>query len=207
MPGHVELSTPVEKQLLIQLGERIRRARLAQQVSAVDLAKRLGMSRSTLHAAESGVPSVTIGTYVRVLGALGFSADLALVGTGESVQLLDAHRSAPDLPRHSHIPQDLQGLLMHREAVRLIRAAPGLAERAKSTLARWRDSGDERTRPLWDEWVRILDQRNWKLALQETERGAQLRQASPLTTLLPQDVRMSILRKGRAMQGGVQHAG
>jgi len=196
MPVHADLQLPLERQLLLQLGERLRAARKRRRLSAASFAQEVGISRTTLHAVESGEGSPSMGTYVRVLSLLGMGADLALVGTGEAI-------AAPrqlSIPRHSHIPQDLQSLLMHEEAVRLLKADPALVVRARSTLARWRESGDPRTWPLWDEWKRILDKRDWKLALEKSERGNQLRQASPLTTLLPQDTRMGILRKVRAMK-------
>jgi transcriptional regulator with XRE-family HTH domain len=67
MPAHSALESPFERQLLVQLGERLRRARIARDVTAVELAERLGISRTTLRAVESGDPSPTIGTYLRVL--------------------------------------------------------------------------------------------------------------------------------------------
>jgi len=43
-----------------------------------------------------------------------------------------------------------------------------------------------RSEPLRDEWQRIIAERDWKLALEESDRGQQLRQASPMASLLPQ---------------------
>jgi len=196
MSSSSELQTPLERQLLLQLGGRLRAARKLRRLSSAKLALEVGISRTTLHAVESGEGSPSMATYVRVLSTLGMCADLALVGTGEAT--ITSRR--PSVPRDSHIPQDLQSLLMHEEAVRLLKGDPSLLARAKSTLARWRESGDSRTWPLWDEWKRILEVRDWKLALQKSERGNQLRQASPLTTLLPNETRMSIIRKVRAMK-------
>jgi transcriptional regulator with XRE-family HTH domain len=193
MPGRIELMSAVERQLLAQLGGRLRNTRLERKVTAVDLARDLCISRSTLYAAEAGEPSTTIGTYVRILGALGLVSDLALVASPTP-----SRSKSIEIGRH--VPQDLQSLLMHREAVRLIKENPELVARATNTLMRWRATGDSRTWPLWDEWKRILDERDWKLALQESERGNQLRQASPLATVLPQDVRMNIIRKVRALK-------
>ena len=50
------------------------------------------------------------------------------------------------------------------------------------------------------EWQSILTSQNWSLALEETERGNQLRQASPMATILPNEVRPSIIRKVKALK-------
>lgn len=98
-----------------------------------------------------------------------------------------------------HGPQDLQSLLLHKAAVRLILQDPSLVARARATLERWREQGDPRTMPLWDEWLRILEHGDWTKALANTQRGRQLRQASPLATLLPEETRLRILAEARAM--------
>jgi hypothetical protein len=51
-----------------------------------------------------------------------------------------------------------------------------------------------RSKPLRDEWVRILNERDWVTALGANERGNQLRQASPLACLLPTKRRLAIIR-------------
>jgi len=103
------------------------------------------------------------------------------------------------LPRDRHIPQDYQSLLMHRAAVRLIVDNPDLVHRAESTLARWM-SKSSRAMPLWEQWRRILEDKNWSLATEDSELGRQLRQASPLSTLLTEHTRLEILAKVREMQ-------
>lgn len=190
MPGHVTLDEPLERQLLAQLGMRLRAGRQERKMTSVAMAKAAGVSRSTLYAAEAGDPSTSMGTYVRILGALGRVADLALV----------AGLRAPSVEVGRHAPQDLQSLLMHREAVRMLRDDPGLVNKALSTLERWRSNGDPRSFVLMDEWRRILLECDWSAAVQETERGNQLRQASPLSTLLPDEVRLSIISKVKAMK-------
>jgi len=195
-------SQPLERQLLAQLGTRLRSARETRGVSAVELARRIGVSRTTLHAVEGGKPSPSIGTYLAVMSALGLVADVALLATGES----DTVEPSPpkDLDRHG--AQDYQSLLMHVEAVRLLKQNPRLAKRAVATLNRWQETADPRSHALLDEWRRILDQREWRLAVAPDERGKQLRQASPLATLLPQERRLRIIRKVKALKQGAQHA-
>ena len=73
---------------------------------------------------------------------------------------------------------------------------------AVSTLDRWRETADPRSYQLLDEWRRILDQREWRLAVAPDERGNQLRQASPLATLLPEEKRLGIIRRVKALKQG-----
>lgn len=189
-------ATPLGRQILEQFGGRLKRARLSRHVSAVEMARQVGVSRTTLQAVESGKPSPSIGTYLRVMSALGLTADVALLATGESDIL--APPPPQDLDRHG--AQDYQSLLMHVEAVRLLKRRPGLVARATATLRRWRETADPRTHPLLDEWERILERRDWSLVVARTERGDQLRQASPLSTLLPDEKRLDIIRRVKALK-------
>lgn len=97
-----------------------------------------------------------------------------------------------------HAKQDRQSLMLHVEAVKMLEADPGLASRALATLARWDEHVTERSKPLRDCWVQIIATRNWTLALEQSERGNQLRQASPLATLLPEAVRLEVLQSLRS---------
>lgn len=197
MPAHSELSLPVERQLLAQLGERLRRARKSKALSSVALARQVGISRTTLSAVESGDPSPAFGTYVRVLSALGMVADLALVGSSSPVAGV---QSEPPAPMDLHRAQDLQSLLMHEEAVRLLREDPSLVARLEQTLARWSTRDDPNSRPLLQRWIDIVAARDWAAATADTEEARQLRQASPMATLLPQQTRLDIIRKVKALK-------
>lgn len=57
-----------------------------------------------------------------------------------------------------------------------------------------------RSKPLRDRWVRIINERDWGLATEESEVGNQLRQASPLAILLPNQVRFDIIRHVRELK-------
>lgn len=72
-PTHLAAS---ENALLVQLGERLRLARLRRRLSAESVAKDIGMTRVTLHRLERGEPAVTVGTLIKVLGALGMAEDI-----------------------------------------------------------------------------------------------------------------------------------
>lgn len=206
MPAASRLSSALDRQLLIQLGERLRRARQEQGLTAVALAERAGVSRMTLSAVEAGEPAPTMGTYLRVMSALGVAGDLALVASGElRADAIDAADSKIELGANNapHDIQDLQSLLLHEEAVRLLRQQPELISSALEILEKWRASGSANSRPLLDEWSVILHRRDWRRVLAGTRRSKELRQASPLTVLLPSEVRERVLEDVRALKGGV----
>lgn len=106
---------------------------------------------------------------------------------------------------HHHSAQDYQSLLMHQEAVRLVEATPSLAHQLLETLARWDAHVSARSKPLRDRWVHIIQQHDWALATEESERGNQLRQASPMATVLPASTRLEIIRQVRQLKDQ-QHA-
>jgi transcriptional regulator with XRE-family HTH domain len=208
-------ATVLERQLLLQFGERLRRLRKSQKLSAVELARRLGMSRTTLAAVEAGDPGPSLGTYLRVMSALGISGELALLagdalqpGPAESAAarsrrprpVVQVHVSA-DTSRHD--VQDLQSLALHEEAVRLVGAQPELLERAQATLSRWLGGAPSRSTGLWQEWQDILQRQSWRKVLGRTRRAQELRQASPLTPVLPPAVRERVLAEVHHLKKGV----
>jgi transcriptional regulator with XRE-family HTH domain len=76
MPSKPPVVFPQEQRMLDQLGERLRLARRRRKLSTTAVAGRAGISRSTLYKVESGDPGATMGTYLRVLAALGLESDL-----------------------------------------------------------------------------------------------------------------------------------
>ena len=64
---------PKTREILEQMGEQIRLARLRRKLSAQLVAERAGISRQTLTAIEKGTPTVAIGAYAAVLHALNNS--------------------------------------------------------------------------------------------------------------------------------------
>lgn len=79
MPGKAPLAFPSEAKLLADFGERMRLARLRRRLTAVVVAERANISRPTLAKAERGDPSVTLGTYLRILAIYGLENDLSIV--------------------------------------------------------------------------------------------------------------------------------
>lgn len=205
----------LERQLLLQLGDRLKRLRKAQGLTTTEMAKHVGVSRTTLSAVETGDQGTSIGTYLRVMSVLGVSGDLALLA-GDAMQPgpLGSAAARSRRPRplvqvlvsadeSRHQVQDLQSLALHEEAVRLIRADPDLLSQAESTLERWLSSGNSRSSGLWREWQDVLKQGKWRKVLGRTRRAQELRQTSPLTTLLPDEVRQNILDQVKRLKQGV----
>lgn len=205
----------LERHLLLQLGDRLKRLRKAQGLGTVAMAQRAGISRTTLSAVEAGDPGPSIGTYLRVMSVLGVAGELALLA-GDTLQppppdtaAARSRRARPavqlivsaDDTRHQI--QDLQSLALHEEAVRRVRADPALLQQAQATLERWQQGGPSRASSLWNEWKTILAQGQWRKALGRTRRAQALRQASPLTTVLPEDVRQNILAQVSELRKGV----
>ncbi|HEV7913975.1 MAG TPA: XRE family transcriptional regulator, partial [Albitalea sp.] len=59
------------------------------------IAQRAGIARATLQRAEQGAPAVAIGTYLRILGALGCQQDVE-----QLARPVDGERAAVPAPRH-----------------------------------------------------------------------------------------------------------
>jgi transcriptional regulator with XRE-family HTH domain len=205
----------LERQLLLQLGDRLKRLRKAQGLGTVEMAKKVGISRTTLGAVEAGDPGPSIGTYLRVMSALGVSGELALLA-GDTMQpappgsaAAQSRRARPvvqvlvSADESRHRVQDLQSLALHEEAVRLIRQDPALRQQAEETLGRWLRCGNSRSSTLWKEWQDILRHSKWRKVLGRTRRAQELRQASPLTAVLPDEVRQSVLDQVSGLKKGV----
>ena len=64
-------------EILSELGENIKLARLRRKLSAEQVAEWAGISRSTLWQIEKGLPSVSMGYYAQVLFVLGLEKNLA----------------------------------------------------------------------------------------------------------------------------------
>jgi transcriptional regulator with XRE-family HTH domain len=83
MPSKAPLPFPSEAKPLAELGERLRLARLRRRLTTTTVAVRCGISRPTLAKVERGDPSVTFGTYLRVLGIYGLEADIAAIAADD----------------------------------------------------------------------------------------------------------------------------
>ena len=78
--------SPKTAEILKQMGEQIKLARLRRRLSAELVAERAGISRATLWNVEKGSPSVAIGIYAAVLHALGnMDSDFLLVAKDDEL--------------------------------------------------------------------------------------------------------------------------
>lgn len=202
MSAHSDATTVLDRQLLLQLGERLKRLRKLQGLSSVAMALRVGISRTTLSAVEAGDLTPSMGTYLRVMSALGVSGDLAVVASGvlRTAAPLSVSVKASEV---GHDIQDLQSLMLHKEAVRMITANPALLQQVIDTLEGWRASPNKHSQFLWDEWSAILHRRDWRRALSNSRHGKELRQASPLPTVLPPEIRADVLAQIAALKKGL----
>jgi len=69
--------------ILAELGENIRLARLRRKLSTEQVAERANISRPTLLSIEKGLPTVAIGSYAQVLFVLNLEKDLLKVATDD----------------------------------------------------------------------------------------------------------------------------
>ena len=212
--NHADLAPVLERQMLLQLGERLKRLRKSQGIGTVEMAARASISRMTLSAVESGDPGTAIGTYLRVLSLLGSAADFALLAADVVLQApatsARTRKPAPSVrvlvstDDSRHQSQDLQSLALHDAAVKLVQNDTALLQQAQDTLQRWLDAGKSpQSAELWREWQQILSERKWRAVLGRTRHAQELRQASPLTPLLPQDQRLQIIAQINALKKGL----
>lgn len=97
MPSKAPLAFRSESKLLADLGERLRLARLRRRLTTTTVAERCAISRPTLVKVERGDPSVTLGTYLRVLSVYGLDGDLATLASDDALgrRLQDLAMPAP----------------------------------------------------------------------------------------------------------------
>jgi transcriptional regulator with XRE-family HTH domain len=77
MPARPRSLLAAETLALVELGERLRKARLRRALTASAVAAAAGITRVTLHRVECGDPAVTLGTVSKVMGVLGLAGDIA----------------------------------------------------------------------------------------------------------------------------------
>jgi transcriptional regulator with XRE-family HTH domain len=206
----------MNRHLLLQLGDRLRGLRKARGMTAEQLALAAGITRKTLRSVESGDPYPAIGTYLRVMAVLGVNGELTLLagGTLSPAPAGSAAARTRRLPpavkveigpsAAKHQTQDLLSIALHEEAVRLIKQNPQLADKAKSKVAEWMTSQPtSRSMSLWRDWAVILSNSSWQKVMASTARAQQLRQASPLGAVVPDETRRRILEQFAEHRKGV----
>lgn len=76
MPRLTPPTHPRHRGQLAALGDRLRAARLRRKLTQAVLAERVGVTLPTLRKLESGDPSTSLATVVRVLQVLGLAQDI-----------------------------------------------------------------------------------------------------------------------------------
>lgn len=69
--------------LLEQMGENIKLARKRRKLTAIQVAERAGIARSTLYLIEKGDSSVAMGAYFNVLRVLGLQEDVLKIASDD----------------------------------------------------------------------------------------------------------------------------
>ena len=85
MPSRPPVIFPQERRMLTELGARIRLARLRRGLTTTAVAQRAGISRTSLYNTEAGDPGASLGTYLRVLAALGLDGDFNALAADDKV--------------------------------------------------------------------------------------------------------------------------
>src|SRR6266542_3452916 len=93
-----------------RLGERLRAARKRQRVTAVSAAEAAGISRVTLHRIERGEPTVAVGAWVAVAGALGLTFDLLDANAAAETRKLPKKIRLRDYPQLKKLAWQLRGV-------------------------------------------------------------------------------------------------
>lgn len=83
MRGKQTILLPTAEKILIQLGENIKLARKRRRLSALQVAERADIARSTYQLIEKGQPGVAMASYLQVLYVLGLEKDLLKVAADD----------------------------------------------------------------------------------------------------------------------------
>lgn len=83
MPSKSPILYPSQSKLLKAFGQRLKAARLLRRFSLSLVAERVDVSRQTITKVEQGNPSVTFGTYIRVMAVLGQDKDINLLAAND----------------------------------------------------------------------------------------------------------------------------
>lgn len=67
---------PKQRRMLAELGAQIKMARLRRNITSQQMAERTQLGRNTIVNIEAGSESVSMGSYFRVLVALGLDGDI-----------------------------------------------------------------------------------------------------------------------------------
>jgi DNA-binding XRE family transcriptional regulator len=76
---------PRLEEILGQLGENIKLARLRRRLTSSQVCERAGIAKATLWSIEKGSPAVAMGTYLQVLFVLGLEKDVLKIAVDDEL--------------------------------------------------------------------------------------------------------------------------
>lgn len=84
---------PRQTRMLAEVGSQIKLARLRRNIMSVEMAQRTSLGRNTIVRIKAGDERVAMGSYFRVLIALGLDCDILSLAKDDELgrQLQDAH--------------------------------------------------------------------------------------------------------------------
>lgn len=101
----------------------------------------------------------------------------------------------------THQEIDQRSLEFHRLVAERVMRDPALFNKARMTLARWRQTVCVSSQPYLQEWDRLMDQGVeicLSVAVEDSERAAALRQSSPFSGVLTNQERFAFLKQWRS---------
>ena len=74
---------PKHQKILNVVGENLKLARKRRRLTAIQVAERAGINRTTLYQIEKGLPSVSMGAYFNVMRVLGLQDDFLMLASDD----------------------------------------------------------------------------------------------------------------------------
>lgn len=101
----------------------------------------------------------------------------------------------------THDEIDQRSLALHRLVAERVMRDPSLFEKARGTLARWRETVCISSQPYLSEWEHLMNQgveACLSVAVEDSPRAAALRQSSPFSGVLTNRERFAFLKQWRS---------
>jgi hypothetical protein len=101
----------------------------------------------------------------------------------------------------THQEIDRRSLALHRLVAERVMRDPALFEKARLTLARWRQTVSVASQPYLEEWERLINQgveACLSVVIEDSQRAAALRQSSPFSGVLTNRERFAFLKQWRS---------
>jgi|GEM_PF-56441 len=209
MNRNAPILLPKVEYRLSRVGEQIRLARLRRNLTAIEVAKRSGLSRATLNKIEKGNPNVLFGSYCAVLNTLGLEEDIEKLAAndslGESIEernTLRKRASKKTMDKNynnkidRHALSEARSLAMHQSIAERIKQNPeAIIKKAKSNIQHWSELNGANNMAN-AEWLQILttypSNKIAKLISSKSEEAYRLRSSSPFPGVLSESEREEI---------------